>query len=98
VSIDAAQRWTVSDMATSIEAARSGWGFAWFPEERIRRELDQGLLKPLPLRAGAERFAELYLVIPDRELAGLGTRRLADIIVKTVAETCPAATRIAIDE
>jgi DNA-binding transcriptional LysR family regulator len=85
-------------MATSIEAARSGWGFAWFPEERIRQELDQGLLKPLPLRAGAERFAELYLVIPDRELAGVGARRLADIIVKTVAETCPEAARIAVDE
>jgi DNA-binding transcriptional LysR family regulator len=98
VSIDAAQRWTVSDMATSIEAARNGLGFAWFPEERIRQELDQGLLKPLPLLAGAERFAELYLVIPDRELAGVGARRLADIIVKTVAETCPEAARIAVDE
>ena len=98
VSIDAVQRWTVSDMATSIEAARNAMGFAWFPEERIRRELDEGLLKPLPLRAGAERFAELYLVIPDRELAGVGTRRLADIIVKTVAETCPEAARITVDE
>ena len=96
VSVDAAQRWTVSDMATSIEAARSGLGFAWFPEERIRHELDQGSLKPLPLRAGAERFAELYLVIPDRDLAGPGTRRLADIIVKAVAETCPEATRFGV--
>ena len=94
VSIDTAQRWTVSGMATSIEAARSGLGFAWFPEERIRQELDQGLLKPLPMRAGAERFAELYLVIPDRDLAGPGTRRLADIVVKAVAEACPEAAQI----
>ena len=43
---------------------------------------------------GAERFAELYLVIPDRDLAGPGTRRLADVIAKTVAETCPEAARI----
>ena len=63
-------------------------------ELRIRQELDSGLLKPLPLRAGAERFAELYLVIPGRELAGPGTRRLADIIVRTVAETCPQAAQI----
>ena len=93
VSVDAAQRWVVSGMSTSIEAARSGMGFAWFPEERIRQELAQGFLKPLPMRAGAERFAELYLVIPDRDLAGPGTRRLADIIVGAVAETCPEAAR-----
>ena len=94
VSVDAAQRWTVSDMATSIEAARAGMGFAWFPEERIRQELEQGALKPLPLRAGVERFAELYLVIPDRDLAGPGTRRLAEIIVNAVAEHCPQAARV----
>jgi len=93
VSIDAAQRWTVSHVATSIEAARMGMGFAWFPEERIRPELTQGLLKPLPLAEGVERFAELYLVVPDPEFAGPGTLRLAQIVREAVAASCPQADR-----
>jgi DNA-binding transcriptional LysR family regulator len=97
VSVDAAQRWTVSHIATSIEAARMGMGFAWFPEERIRPELEQELLKPLPLSEGVERFAELYLVIPDREFAGPGALRLAEIIRKAVAESCAEAARTLFD-
>lgn len=86
--IDAAQRWTVSHMATSLEAARAGYGYAWFPEEMIRAELAAGSLKPLPLRDGGERYAELYLVYADRDGAGPGVRRLADILRETVKSEC----------
>jgi DNA-binding transcriptional LysR family regulator len=78
--VGAEQSWTVSHKATSIHAACMGKGFAFFPEEAIREELKQGLLKPLPLREGGERWAELYLVYADRDYAGPGTRRLAEII------------------
>lgn len=88
-SMEAAQRWTVSHMATSVEAVRGGYGFAWLPEERIRSELVSGALKPLPLREGGERFAELYLVFADRDAAGPGVLRLAEIIREQVAGTCP---------
>jgi len=87
-SMEAAQRWTVSHMATSIEAARSGYGFAWLPEERIREELKAGALKPLPLREGGERYADLYLIFADREHAGPATLRLAEITRETVAKEC----------
>ena len=33
-----------------------GLGFAWYPAENIREELDSGQLKPLPLRDGADRY------------------------------------------
>lgn len=88
LTLEAAQRWTVSNMATSIEAARSGYGFAWLPEERIREELKAGTLKPLPLRDGGERYAELYLIFADREHAGPAALRLAEIIRETVANEC----------
>lgn len=88
-SVEANQRWTVSHMATSIEAACMGFGFAWFPEEKIRKELAAGLLKPLPLREGSERYAELYLILADRDYAGPGTLRLARIIREAVASECP---------
>ena len=49
-SVVANQRWTVSHKATSIRAATLGLGFAWFPEDAIREELDSGQLKVLPMR------------------------------------------------
>lgn len=78
--LGAEQSWTVSHKATSIHAACMGQGFAFFPEEAIRDELERGLLKPLPLREGGERWVELYLVFADRDYAGPGARRLAEII------------------
>jgi DNA-binding transcriptional LysR family regulator len=91
--MEVTQRGTVSHMATSIEAARSGYGFAWLPEERIREELQAGMLRPLPLREGGDRFADLYLIFADREHAGPATLRLAEIIREAVTSECkrPAA-------
>ncbi len=88
LSVEIEQRWTVSTMATSILAARLGYGFAWFPEDLIRAELDAGTLKTLPLSEGVERFGELYLILADREAAGPGTLRLASIIREGVAAEC----------
>jgi DNA-binding transcriptional LysR family regulator len=86
--VEAAQRWTVSHISTAIFAASMGFGFGWFPEERILGELQAGKLKPLPLREGAERVGQLYLVYADRENAGPGTLRLAEIIHEMVKEEC----------
>ena len=88
LTVDTAQRWTLSNMATSIEAARMGYGFSWYPEEKIRDELAAGTLKELPMRDGGERFAELYLIFAERDNAGPGTLRLAQIIRESVAEGC----------
>jgi len=86
--VGAEQSWTVSHKATSIHAASMGLGYAWFPEETVRRELEGGVLKPLPLREGGERWANLYLVFADRDYAGPGALRLADIMREHVAEQC----------
>jgi DNA-binding transcriptional LysR family regulator len=83
------RRWTVSHKATSIRAACMGLGFAWFPEESIREELDVGRLVPLPLVEGRERYATVYLMLADSDLAGPGTKRLAEIL--RARTTLPAA-------
>jgi DNA-binding transcriptional LysR family regulator len=88
--LGAEQRWTLSHKATSIVAACLGLGFAWYPEHIIRSEMERGLLKPLPLREGAERFVELYLIFPDRDYAGPGAQRLAEIIREQVRSECLA--------
>ena len=89
--IEATQRWTVSHTSTAIFAASLGYGYGWYPEERIRGELQRGALKLLPLREGAERVGQFYLVFADRENAGPGTLRLAEIIHERVKNECASA-------
>lgn len=89
--VEATQRWTVSHMSTGIFAASMGFGYGWYPEERIRGELERGELRLLPLRDGAERTGQFYLVFADRENAGPGTLRLAEIIHQSVKEECASA-------
>jgi DNA-binding transcriptional LysR family regulator len=88
LQIEASQRWTVTHMATSIGAACRGYGYAWLPEDKIRTELKEGTLRALPLDQGGERFGQLYLVFADRDAAGPGALRLADLIRKRVADEC----------
>jgi len=86
--LEAAQRWTVSHMTTSIEAASKGYGYAWFPEYRVRDEIAAGTLKPLKMREGGDTLAQLYLVFADREAAGPGVLRLAAIMREMVESAC----------
>lgn len=78
--LGAEERWTVSNLATSIRFVTQGLGFAWIPKEHIRTELEQGLLRPLPLEYGARRKVELYLVFADRDNAGPATQTLARLL------------------
>ena len=82
------QRWTVSHKATWIHAATMGLGFAWFPEDSIRDELRSGALKPLLMREGADRYADMYLVFADPDYAGPGARALAALIREEVSGLC----------
>jgi DNA-binding transcriptional LysR family regulator len=84
-------RWTVSHMTTSIRAACMGLGYAWYVEDIIRDQLESGELKPLPLREGAERWATLYLIFADRDAAGPGALRIAELIREGIARSCPGA-------
>lgn len=79
--LGAEQRWTVSNVATSVEMIERGMGFAWLPAARIERALAQGTLLPLPLEQGNHRYTELYLVHADRDLAGPATRHLGELLV-----------------
>jgi DNA-binding transcriptional LysR family regulator len=86
--LEVEQRWTVTNMSTSIGAVSRGHGFAWLPQDKIRTEIEEGTLRILPLRGGRERTAQLYLIFADRDAAGPGLLRLAEIIREEVAQTC----------
>lgn len=80
--LGAEQRWTVSHMRTSIEALTQGLGFAWIPKEKIKNELDLGLLKILPMEIDSARDVPLYIAFSDRDEAGEAINYLASLIKK----------------
>jgi DNA-binding transcriptional LysR family regulator len=83
--LDAVQRLTVSRMETSINAVARGLGFAWLPTVAMREELASGLIKPLPMIEGGERNADLFLILPNRDLAGAAALRCEAFIKAAVA-------------
>jgi DNA-binding transcriptional LysR family regulator len=90
-SLEVEQRWTVTNLSTSIGAVSRGHGFAWLPQDKIRTELADGSLEILPLRGGRVRTVQLYLLFADRDAAGPGTLRLAEIVREEVERGCRAA-------
>ncbi len=46
--------------------------------------IESGQLKPLQLEVGAERYADLYLILTDGELARPGVQKLAAMIKEAV--------------
>jgi DNA-binding transcriptional LysR family regulator len=82
------QRLTVSTMGTRIQALCQGLGFAWSPRLKITRELESGLLKPLPLVRGGRRVASMYIVLADPEGAGPASRALERRIREQAATCC----------
>lgn len=87
-TLEATQRWTVSNMSTSIGAVSRGHGFAWLPQYKILPELASGELKELQMSEPREFVGQLYLVFADREGAGPGLLRLAQIIRDEIASSC----------
>lgn len=55
--------WTFSTIDAAIDAVLYQVGFGWLPEERIRPQLQQGVLKALPLGHGARRATPLHLIV-----------------------------------
>lgn len=83
--LEAAQRLTVSRMDMSVRAVARGLGFAWLPEVFVREELLKGELLPLPLKVGGERYAELFLILPDRDCAGPAALRAEELLIAAAA-------------
>jgi len=79
---EAEMRWTFSSFAGSIEAMKAGTGFAWLPRHKIAAELENGVLRPLPLTHPERRRALVHLITPDPETMGPAARLLAEAFRK----------------
>lgn len=88
--LGAEQRWTVSHFATSLEALRSGLGFAFVPAHRVAAELKDGSMVRLDLAAGGERQIPLYAIQSQPQQAGPAATALTGDI-KSVFASAPDA-------
>jgi DNA-binding transcriptional LysR family regulator len=85
---EADQRWTVSHIKTSLDAIRMGLGYAWLPDAYTKEDIEAGTLKYLPIEVGSEREGAVYLTFADKEFAGPGTQRLAEIFKECLPIAC----------
>lgn len=83
--LGAEKRWTFSHMSTSIAACTKGYGFAWYPSEKIQQELESGRLQPLSLAGNRERYGDLHLVLTEGDYSGPVTLQLASLLQRKVA-------------
>ncbi|HSH49818.1 MAG TPA: LysR family transcriptional regulator [Halomonas sp.] len=86
----AEQRWTVTQLNTSVQFVKDGLGFAWLPYGHIREELEAGSLKRLPLIEGGQRQEALFLAYANRDAAGPATRALARSLQDACRQLTPA--------
>ncbi len=82
--LGAHQRWTVSHTNTSLNIVRRGLGYAWLPMNWIQADLDNGTLKPLPMKDDSARYEDLYLVEAAEGSSGPATRYLASLLRKSL--------------
>jgi len=68
--LGANQRWTVSNIQTSIDMITKDLGFAWLPASSIEQQLVNSQLKPLRLNQHGKRSAQLYLIFQDADQLG----------------------------
>ena len=84
--LKADQRWTVSNISTSAEMVSRGMGLAWLPVTRIKRSLEQGDLRPIPLQVGGSRSMMLHLYYARQDGMGPGIQRLTELLYRCCDE------------
>ena len=80
--LGAEHHWSVAKLETAVETISQGLGFAWLPSHMIAPQLEQGLLKPLPLREGQRYKAPLYLVMTRPNQQGPATEKLTELFLQ----------------
>lgn len=85
--LGSAHRWTVTSLDKAADALVSGLGFGWLPLHLVEKQIEAGILIPLPLRQGQRRKAQLSMVFGQPTRAGLATQLLAEILHKNCRKT-----------
>jgi DNA-binding transcriptional LysR family regulator len=78
--LGAEERWTASNLMTSVTWVVQGLGYAWLPLSVIGPFLENGSLKALNIRVGAQRSMNFQLYHVDADRAGPATLYLAELL------------------
>ncbi len=78
--LGSAYRWTVTSLDKAADALVGGLGFGWLPLHLVEKQIEAGVLIPLPLRAGQRRKVHLFMIFGQPERAGPATQKLATIL------------------
>lgn len=81
--LDAEQRLTVSHFAQSIQAIRSGLGFAFVPQHFAKEFIDNGEFKRLDLSENGEREVTLYLTLATADREGLAVKSMRENLIQS---------------
>lgn len=73
-------KWLMNSFDSAVAAVREGLGFAWLPQHRIRKWLDDGSLVPLPLVDQHRRKSMLYLIHGRPWMSTPVVARLAEVL------------------
>jgi DNA-binding transcriptional LysR family regulator len=77
-------RCTVSSTEASLATVEAGLAYAWLPEHLLRKALDRGAVRRLPLATGGSRSVALSLVMVQSELAGPAARAAVECFQRHV--------------
>lgn len=80
------RRWAMSSLDTVVQAVTEKLGYAWLPEHRIRRWLDEGTLVRLPLGDKRAYRTMLYLIHGRPWASTAAAGRLAEVLRGLAAE------------
>lgn len=84
--LGADQRWTVSHFEASRALIKRGLGFGWLPLDRIRDDLQQGLLRVLPLTTGQTRSFPMHLIVARHGEEGPALQALVGALTVSARE------------
>ncbi|WP_274378327.1 LysR substrate-binding domain-containing protein [Neptunomonas antarctica] len=85
--LGAEERWTASNLMTSVTWVVQGLGYAWLPLSVIEPFLKNGSLKALNMRVGAQRSMSFRLYHVDVDGAGPATLYLAELLRRGCCDT-----------
>lgn len=79
---DSAKIWRMNTVEAAIEGVRRGLCYGWLPHHLIADDLQEGILKPLPLKTGTTRHIPLGLFI-EKEPATGAASALASLLCQS---------------
>jgi DNA-binding transcriptional LysR family regulator len=72
--LGAERRFTVSSLEAALATITAGLAYGWLPEHMLVTALRGGILRELPLLAGAKRNVSLHIVLAQPDLLGPAAR------------------------